>query len=117
MIIWDGIMMEKSPLISIRQTLTNSKDFELVSHTEVNLCSGAGGENFVSMYDNAPRSTTSVVKYFLEMESVTVLEGPTCSPDLNVMEQLWNIIERKIRVRQNNPDNAEQLIQAVLEEW
>lgn len=115
---WGGIMMgEKTPLIPIRQTLTGPRYVDLVLQPVVRLWRGAFGKFILFMHDNAPPHTSRVAKNFLEMEGVTVLEWPSCSPDLNPIEHLWDMIKRTIRARQNNPGNAEQLIQAVLEEW
>lgn len=115
---WGGIMFgEKTPLIPIRQSLTGPRYVDLVLQPVVRLWRGAFGDYFLFMQDNAPPHTSRVAKNFFETEGVTVLEWPSCSPDLNPIEHLWDRIKRKIRARQNNPGNAEQLIQAALEEW
>lgn len=69
------------------------------------------------MQDNAPPHTSRVANNFFETEGVTVFEWPSCSPDVNPIEHLWYRMKTKIRARQNNSANAEQLIQTALEEW
>lgn len=115
---WGGIMVgERTPLIPIRQSLTGQRYVDLVLQPVVRLWRGGFGDFFLFMQDNAPPHTSRVAKFFFETEGVAVLEWPSCSPDLNPIEHLWDKIKRKIRARQNNPGNTEQLIQAALEEW
>lgn len=115
---WGGIMMdEKTPLLPIRQNLTGPRYVDLILGPIVRNWRGAFGENFLFMHDNAPPHTGRVATNFLETEGVTVLQWPSCSPDLNPIEHLWDMIKRRIRARVNNPGNTDQLIQAALEEW
>lgn len=108
---------EKTPLIPMRQTLTSQRYVDLVLQPVIRLWRGAYGDQFLFMQDNAPPHTSRVAQNFLETENVTILPWPACSPDLNPIEHLWDVIKRKIRSRQNNPGNLGELIQAALEEW
>nr|CAI5827664.1 unnamed protein product [Callosobruchus analis] len=115
---WSGIMIgERTPSIRIRQTLTGQRYVDSVLQSVVRLWRGGFGDLFLFMQDNAPPHTDRVAKNFLESEGVAVLEWPSCSPDLNRTEHLWDRIKRRIRARQNSPGNTDQLIQAALEEW
>nr|CAI5823781.1 unnamed protein product [Callosobruchus analis] len=104
---WGGTVIgERTPLIRIRQTLTGRRYVDSVLQPVVRLWQGGFGDLFLFMEDNAPPHTSRVAKNFLESEGVAVLEWPSCSPDLNPIEHLWDKIKRRIRARQNSPGNG-----------
>lgn len=65
--------------------------------------------------DNDPKHTCKLVKEYLKEAGVEVLEWPSCSPDLNPIENLWSIIKRKVYLR--FPKNKSQLKEYLIEEW
>lgn len=68
-------------------------------------------------HDNARPHTARETRYFLQQNNVDVLPWPACSPDMNPIEHLWDHLDRKIRGRQQVPQNRQQLQQALREEW
>ena len=55
----------------------------------------------VFMQDNAPCHTAKSVQTFLSMEDVTVMEWPAQSPDMNSIENVWNLLNE--RAKEKNP--------------
>ncbi|GFY17991.1 transposable element Tcb2 transposase [Trichonephila clavipes] len=53
----------------------------------------------------------------LEAETIQSMEWPACSPDLNPIEHVWDMIGRRIAARPRPPATVRDLEIALLEEW
>lgn len=69
----------------------------------------------VFQHDNASIHTSRVVEKFLHDRRVTVLPWPALSPDLSPIENLWNIVSKKVYA-QNLP-TLDDLWSAIQREW
>ncbi len=70
---------------------------------------------FTFQQDNDPKHTAKITKEWLHNNSVTVLEWPSQSPDLNPIEHLWR--DLKMAVHQRLPSNLTELERICKEEW
>jgi len=73
------------------------------------------GANF--QQDNATLHTCHVSRTFLRQNNVQVLDWPARSPDLSPIKQVWDVLGRRDRRRQNKPRNLQELAQALIQEW
>ncbi len=73
------------------------------------------GRRFTFQQDNDPKHTAKITKEWLHNNSVTVLEWPSQSPDLNPIEDLWR--DLKMAVHQRLPSNLTELERICKEEW
>ncbi len=73
------------------------------------------GRRFTFQQDNDPKHTAKITKAWLHNNSVTVLEWPSQSPDLNPIEHLWR--DLKMAVHQRLPSNLTELERICKEEW
>ena len=62
-----------------------------------------------------PLTRARATRVLLQASRINILPLPSCSPDLNPIEHIRDVIGRKVRAR--DPSNVRELERAVLEEW
>ncbi|XP_039969441.1 uncharacterized protein LOC120781305 [Bactrocera tryoni] len=72
-------------------------------------------DDFRFYQDNDPKHTSGIVQTWLIYNCPHVMKPPAQSPDLNVIENLWSILDTNIRKRQIS--NKNDLKVALMEEW
>lgn len=70
---------------------------------------------FTFQHDNDPKHSSKLVKKWLNDNKIKVMVWPAQSPDLNPIENLWNIVDQKIRSK--NYRNLDELFEALNEAW
>lgn len=71
----------------------------------------------VFQQDNACPHLARLTQAYLEAQGVNVLPWPAYSPDMNLIENLWDYLSRQLANRVPQPPNQQQLIQALQQEW
>ena len=69
------------------------------------------------MDDNARPHRARVVTEYLEHEGIERMDWPARSPDINPIEHVWDILQRRVSARPVQPQTREDLTQALIEEW
>ncbi|CAB4430830.1 unnamed protein product [Rhizophagus irregularis] len=67
--------------------------------------------------DNAPVHRARTVSQWKEDNSVSTIPWPAQSPDLNPIEHLWDVLERKVQAHKPHPKNIRELMVVLEEKW
>ena len=108
---WDGV----GPLVLVEQTM-NSEAYVNVLATHF-IPWARNGSGTVFQQDGATCHTALYTTWWLRTHAIQVLGWVSQSPDLNPIENLWDHLDRQIRKRKPSPTSAQELINAVQEEW
>lgn len=109
----------KLPLQVIDGTLNGQKyrDDILDSHVLPHFENHALADRPVFQDDNARPHRARIVRDFIEAESIETFPWPSMSPDMNLIEHVWDFIGRKINQRQPKCQNLNELRVALIAEW
>ncbi|EFN67918.1 Transposable element Tc1 transposase, partial [Camponotus floridanus] len=72
--------------------------------------------NFIFMHDNARPHTANITRFFQE-HNITSLDHPANSPNLNPIEYIWDEMERRLRRREQQPQNFDDLAEIFKQIW
>ena len=106
----------KSPLVVCQGNITaRSYINQILRPVAVPLLQQRPG--MVLQQDNARPHVAVMTRNFLHGNNINVLPWPACSPDCNPIEHAWDYIGRRLRQRQPQPVNVQQLTIALHQEW
>ena len=71
----------------------------------------------IFMQDNVPCHSARIVKNWFGKKKMKVMSWPPQSPDLNIIETVWEILLSSVRKREKQPDTFAQMKEALIDEW
>src|SRR5688572_9469209 len=105
------------PLVLVEGTLNSDKYIELLENYLVPFLIDLGIENHIFQDDNAPCHASIKTKTWKEDNLIEILPWPAQSPDINPIETLWDILERRVRKHKPLPKNKNDFFMILEEEW
>ncbi|KAL0159155.1 hypothetical protein M9458_047231, partial [Cirrhinus mrigala] len=117
-IVWGGISSEGRTALHVlaRGSLTAIRHQDEILRPLVRPYAGAVGPGFLLMKDNARPHVTGVCQQFLQDEGIDAMDWTARSPDLNPIEQIWDIMSRSIHQRHVAPQTVQELADALVQE-
>lgn len=116
--VWGGITREaRTDLVVVAGSLTAHRYIDEILADHVIPFSVIVGNDFILMQDNArPHTARRVTQYLAEVE-INTMNWPACSPDLNPIEHVWDMLGKRVKEREVAPATVDELRLALQEEW
>ncbi len=117
MIIW-AVMSSAGvgPLCFLKSTVNAAIYQQMLEHFMLPSADKLYGDaDFIFQQDLAPAHTAKGTKSWFNDHGVIVLDWPANFPDLNPIENLWDVVKRKMR--DTRPNNADDLKAAIKATW
>ena len=106
------------PLVPVKGTLNASADQDILDNSMLpTLWEQFAAGPFLFQHDCAPVHKARSIKTWMEESGVDELDWPAQSPDLNLIEDLWDELEQRLRTRPSGPTSVFDLTNVLLEEW
>lgn len=118
--IWAAISWNSAgPLIHITDRMTANEYLDILNDEVLTMTSILLPNTAIFQDANAPIHTAKKVQSWFEVHQNIMkhLPWPAQSPDLNIIEPLWVVLEQRIRSRFPSPTSLKQLADVLVEKW
>lgn len=116
--VWGAITSNGPIELVILNGRQSSNDYlELLKEQKDKMAHKLGRHPFIFQQDNASIHTAKVVKSWFRDENLQVLDWPALSPDLNIIENAWGWLARKVFEGGQQYQNTNELISAIHRHW
>jgi hypothetical protein len=112
---WGGFSAKGKTSLFCFQRIMDGQYYVEILENHIEEINGMLGKKWRFQQDNDPKHTSRVAKAFLAENVPELIDWPSCSPDLNPIENLWGTVKHNVEKR--NPRNLDELERFMVEEW
>ena len=114
--VWGGIMGRRKTNLIVVQGNLNAQGYinQILQPEAVPFLQRHGPP--ILMHDNARHHVERICQQFLNRNNVNVLLWLAVSPDINLIEHIWDYLGRKVQAR-GNTHNLRDQENALIQEW
>lgn len=118
LMVWAGISADfRTELVILDENMNGNVYLQQILRPIVVPRAQNVGNNFIYMDDNARPHRARIVNEFFYQNGINRMWWPALSSDLNPIEQIWDVLQRRISSRNHHPDTLRELREALVEEW
>ena len=115
---WGGFHLRgRTPLYHVQGMLTGVRYRDEIVQPLIIPSLHAIGQEAMLQDDNATPHRARVVTTFLQQQKVMRMDWPARFPDLAPIENLWDILGRRLRENHPHPADVDQLLRLLQQEW
>ncbi|GFV80877.1 transposable element Tcb1 transposase [Trichonephila clavipes] len=117
-LVWGGIIFgSRTNLHAQSVTMTGHIYRDAILEQHVRLFRGTMSAEFLFMDDNERPHRSNIVDECLQSEDITRMDWPAYLPELNPIEHVWDMLDRRIAVSHQSSTCLPELRRVLLDEW
>ncbi|GFW27352.1 transposable element Tcb1 transposase [Trichonephila clavipes] len=117
-LVWGGIILGSRTDLHVQSvTMTDHIYRDVILEQHIRLFRCVLGAEFLFMDENARPYLVNIVDECLQSEDITRMDWPANSPDLNPIEHVWDMLDRRIKARQPPATFLLEIRRALLDKW
>ncbi|CAK9804825.1 Transposable element Tc3 transposase [Anthophora quadrimaculata] len=116
--VWGAISSKGVVDLKVLKGRQNSKTYlEILKTAKIRIFDVVRDNQWIFQQDNAAIHTAKLVKNWFEEQEIICLEWPALSPDVNIIENVWGYLSRKVYINNTQFSSRKELINAIKKEW
>ena len=116
--VWGAISKNGSlSLICMEGKITTDAYIDMLENDFFNKVDEQLPDNFIWMHDNATPHVATKTKGYLEQKGIITMEWPPMSPDLNLIKNIWSLLQKEVYKSKKEYKNTTDLWDAIVAAW
>ncbi len=112
---WGGFCIKGKTSLYCFSEIMNAEFYVNILRSHLPEIEDLLGDEWRFQQDNDPKHTSRLAKTFLQDNMSEVIDWPSNSLDLNLIENLWSIVKRNVEKKM--PKNTDDLRRFMIQEW
>ncbi|GFU56956.1 transposable element Tc3 transposase [Trichonephila clavipes] len=116
-LVWEGIILGSRTDLHVQSVMMTGHIYrDVIQEQHVRLFRGAMGGEFLFLEVNSSPLRANIVDECLQSEDITFMDCTAYTPDLNPIEKVGDMLDRRFAARQPPPTCLPELRRALLDE-
>jgi len=120
LLVWGGFCARgRTPLVRVEGRLNQHKYVDIIHNHLLPFVEAkhGGTSNLELLDDNCGPHRALAVRFYMALHGLERVDWAHQIPDMNPTENVWSVLERRLRARLTPPTTLEMLSDALCEEW